>query len=768
MSSNPGTEELLKKIQELQTSHSDLKEEMSQLKLSNSEQHRHNHHNRSHSVSPQRSRMRPMAAAVLDRESSSSFRHSSPLQRENRNKEGPMMMMSPTRRKGGGLANANANATVNVNSTHKQYLNMLQSMGQSVHIFDLQGKIIYWNHKAELFFGYSSSEALGHDAIKLLTDSRDFDVANRIISRTTMGESWTGQFPVKDKSGDRFLATVTNTPFYEDDGSLVGIICVSSDSRSFQSQASTTKLSATNFFQALNSPGKLGLESPQPSQLAFSSKISNLASKVANKVRGKMQNNENVVEHEGGSIGSQHSDQGLSDAILTDNREDAASSGASTPRGDILPSPFAVCPQGVPEETFSWNLFRSSSDGKTGIQNMITSKAEAWVGKKGKLWPWKGNEQDVLDARNTHYDLSTLNHDQENPSTNHTASDCGAKEGVLVGEYSRMGNTDASGSWSSSCNVNSTSSVSSSGSTNSSSAYRADMESDCLDSEILWEDLIIGEQIGQGSCGTVYHGTWYGSDVAVKVFSMQEYTDDVIRSFKKEVSLMKKLRHPNVLLFMGVVTSLERLCIVTEFLPRGSLFQLLHKRISKLDRRRRVIMALDIARGMNYLHRCKPPVIHRDLKSSNLLVDKNWTVKVGDFGLSRLKHEMYRTKSGKGTPQWMAPEVLRNEPADEKSDVYSYGVILWELITEKIPWENHNSLQVMGAVGFMDQRLEIPKDTYPQWVPIIESCWHSDPELRPTFQELLEKFKVLQKECAVQATKQRASQSQGDITLMLP
>ncbi|MBA0600158.1 hypothetical protein Gorai_006356, partial [Gossypium raimondii] len=138
-----------------------------------------------------------------------------------------------------------------------------------------------------------------------------------------------------------------------------------------------------------------------------------------------------------------------------------------------------------------------------------------------------------------------------------------------------------------------------------------------------------------------------------------------------------------------------------------------------------LLIELSQARGMNYLHNCNPPIIHRDLKSSNLLVDKNWTVKVGDFGLSRLKHKTYlTTKSGKGTPQWMAPEVLRSEPSDEKSDVYSFGVILWELATEKIPWEKHNAMQLVAAVGFMNQRLEIPKELDPRWASIIKICWN--------------------------------------------
>lgn len=99
----------------------------------------------------------------------------------------------------------------------------------------------------------------------------------------------------------------------------------------------------------------------------------------------------------------------------------------------------------------------------------------------------------------------------------------------------------------------------------------------------------------------------------------------------------------------------------------------------------------------------------------------------------------------------MAPEVLRNEPSDEKADIYSFGVILWELATEKIPWDNLNSMQVIGAVGFMNQRLDIPKNVDPQWVSIIESCWHSEPQLRPTFLELVDKLKDMLRQYAIQA-----------------
>ncbi|RDX89886.1 putative serine/threonine-protein kinase SIS8, partial [Mucuna pruriens] len=264
---------------------------------------------------------------------------------------------------------------------------------------------------------------------------------------------------------------------------------------------------------------------------------------------------------------------------------------------------------------------------------------------------------------------------------------------------------------------------------------------DVAEVDIPWEEITLGERIGLGSYGEVYRGEWRGTEVAVKRFLDQDISGESLEEFKTEVKIMKRLRHPNVVLFMGAVTRPPNLSIVTEFLPR-----LLHRPNSQLDERRRLKMALDAARGMNYLHNCTPVVVHRDLKSPNLLVDKNWVVKVCDFGLSRIKHSTFlSSRSTAGTAEWMAPEVLRNEPSNEKCDVYSFGVILWELSTLQQPWGGMNPMQVVGAVGFQHRRLDIPDDMDPAIADMIRKCWQTDPKLRPTFAEILATLKPLQK-----------------------
>ncbi|KAL9667900.1 hypothetical protein QQ045_002269 [Rhodiola kirilowii] len=266
--------------------------------------------------------------------------------------------------------------------------------------------------------------------------------------------------------------------------------------------------------------------------------------------------------------------------------------------------------------------------------------------------------------------------------------------------------------------------------------------------EISWDELHIKERIGAGSFGTVHRAEWHGSDVAVKVLTIQDFLDGQLKEFLREVAIMKRVRHPNVVLFMGAVTKRPHLSIVTEYLPRGSLYRLIHRAApgEVIDQRRRLRMALDVAKGINYLHCLSPPIVHWDLKSPNLLVDKNWTVKVCDFGLSRFKANTFiSAKSVAGTPEWMAPEFLRGEPTNEKSDVYSFGVILWELVTMQQPWNGLSPAQVVGAVAFQNRRLVIPKNTSPVLASLMEACWASDPAQRPSISSMVDALKKLLK-----------------------
>ncbi|CAA7034002.1 unnamed protein product [Microthlaspi erraticum] len=280
-----------------------------------------------------------------------------------------------------------------------------------------------------------------------------------------------------------------------------------------------------------------------------------------------------------------------------------------------------------------------------------------------------------------------------------------------------------------------------------------DLGLDGDDMDIPWCDLNIKERIGAGSFGTVHRAEWHGSDVAVKILMEQDFHAERVNEFLREVAIMKRLRHPNIVLFMGAVTQPPNLSIVTEYLSRGSLYRLLHKSGAReqLDERRRLSMAYDVAKGMNYLHNRNPPIVHRDLKSPNLLVDKKYTVKVCDFGLSRLKASTFlSSKSAAGTPEWMAPEVLRDEPSNEKSDVYSFGVILWELATLQQPWGNLNPAQVVAAVGFKGKRLEIPRNLNPQVAAIIEGCWTNEPWKRPSFATIMDLLRPLIKSAVPQ------------------
>merc|ERR1711916_157767 len=255
------------------------------------------------------------------------------------------------------------------------------------------------------------------------------------------------------------------------------------------------------------------------------------------------------------------------------------------------------------------------------------------------------------------------------------------------------------------------------------------------DWEIEMADVEFGKFLGRGAFGEVYHGIWRGTEVAIKKLLEQNLSPKALEEFQGEVEIMSKLRHPNVTLFMGACQEESSMCLLTEYLHRGSLYHVLHDPAVDMDWKLLVKMALDAAKGMAYLHGYKPPIIHRDLKSLNLLVDTNWIVKITDFGLTTAK-EASGTMTQCGTPQWMAPEVLRNEPYDYKADVYSFAIVLWEMATRQVPYDGMNPMQVGMKVLLVGLRPTIPQYVPKAFETLIRTCWDADASARPDFSDI--------------------------------
>ncbi|KAG9444369.1 hypothetical protein H6P81_015709 [Aristolochia fimbriata] len=253
------------------------------------------------------------------------------------------------------------------------------------------------------------------------------------------------------------------------------------------------------------------------------------------------------------------------------------------------------------------------------------------------------------------------------------------------------------------------------------------------DWEINRRLLKLGEKIANGSCGDLYRGIYQGQDVAVKILRSEHLNEALEVEFAQEVMILREVRHQNVVQFIGACTKLPELCIVTEFMPGGSLYDFLHKNNNVLELSLLLKFAIDICKGMEYLHRNN--IIHRDLKTANLLMDTKNVVKVADFGVARFQCQGGVMTAETGTYRWMAPEVINHQPYDQKADVFSFAIVLWELVTGKIPYENLTPLQ--AALGVRQGlRPELPNNTHPKLLDLMRRCWEGEPSERPSFTDI--------------------------------
>ncbi|XP_021747827.1 serine/threonine-protein kinase STY8-like isoform X1 [Chenopodium quinoa] len=254
------------------------------------------------------------------------------------------------------------------------------------------------------------------------------------------------------------------------------------------------------------------------------------------------------------------------------------------------------------------------------------------------------------------------------------------------------------------------------------------------EAEIDQSLLKVGYKVGSGSHGDLYKGTYCDQEVAIKVLKSGHINTDVVKDFFQEVKIMRKLQHKNVVQFIGACTKPPNLFLVTEFMPKGNLYDFMHKRKGVFKLQSLLRAAIDVSMGMEYLHQNN--IVHRDLKTANLLMGEDGVVKIADFGVAKVQTQSGVMTAETGTYRWMAPEVIGHKPYDHKADVFSFGIVIWELLTGELPYSSLTPLQ--AAIGVVQKGLRpaIPKHVHSNLADLLERCWHLDPTLRPNFSEV--------------------------------
>lgn len=260
--------------------------------------------------------------------------------------------------------------------------------------------------------------------------------------------------------------------------------------------------------------------------------------------------------------------------------------------------------------------------------------------------------------------------------------------------------------------------------------------------------------------GTYQVAKWNGTKVSVKILDKESYSDpESINAFKHELTILEKVRHPNVVQFVGAVTQNLPMMIVSEYHPKGELGSYLQKK-GRLSPSKALRFALDIARGMNYLHECKPdPVIHCDLKPKNILLDSGGQLKVSGFGLIKLskfspdKAKLAQPGSIDPSSLYTAPEVYKDELFDRSVDAFSFGLILYEMIEGVQPFHPKLPEEVSKMICLEGKRppFKIKAKTYPPDLKeLIEECWDAEAVVRPTFSEIIVRLDKIVANCSKQ------------------
>ncbi|KAJ0400002.1 hypothetical protein ATCC90586_004799 [Pythium insidiosum] len=340
------------------------------------------------------------------------------------------------------------------------------------------------------------------------------------------------------------------------------------------------------------------------------------------------------------------------------------------------------------------------------------------------------------------------------------------------------------------------------------------------------DEVVCQNEIGQGPSGVIYKGSYRGSVVAVKKMKMVSMPakpsarEDMENALVVEASRMGSLRHPNTVLFMGACLQDEYFCIVSEYCTRGSLYNVLHqpksppssttsssgkskrphssdalalrsttpngnvfnsqegKKVKPIKWSLRIRLALGAARGLLYLHSAEPPLVHGQLKSTNILVDDSWNAKLADFGTRRVaeavgfdQKRLDAVDTETGLLRWTAPEMLKlgeervrkgqlpsNHAFPQAVDVYSFGIVMWELTTGELPYADLQTNREIRDHVIQGGRPSITPGTCNlKWAELMVRCWSYNPARRPTAAEIVSTLEAINKEESLaQAEKRKA------------
>lgn len=268
--------------------------------------------------------------------------------------------------------------------------------------------------------------------------------------------------------------------------------------------------------------------------------------------------------------------------------------------------------------------------------------------------------------------------------------------------------------------------------------------------ELQWDETE-DNVIGTGATARVFKGVWHGKQVAVKQLNLTKRWATQLRqevAFLREATIIAQISHQGLVQFYGVAIDRQPYLLITEFCAGGTCYNLLHiDQDIDLEVNQQLKMCCDIACAMDYLHKFQPQIIHRDLKSLNLLLVEPVTstddvpyVKVADFGLGKMKDHLedwgHMTKEV-GTAAWRAPETSTGTYT-EKADIYSFAMCVFEIICEEIPFHEMDSSEVTKAVykGARPDMEAVPPFMPPDLVTLMVQCWAHEPSNRPSFHSI--------------------------------